>query len=224
MVVLYLGDCLEKMKSVADKSVDLIICDLPYGCLHGDISRGCMKKGKSPYFDNGWDIKIDLVEFWKQIKRIRKNKDTPCIMFCSIKFGNDLINSNSKEFQYEYVWDKQRVSCHMTARIKPMKRTEYIYVFSNKRPFYNLIKIENDKFPHSLISIKHNAGCHKQHPTEKPIDLYKFLIQRYSNSGDTVLDPTFGSGNSGLACIELNRKYIGIEKDNNFFWKFVKKL
>jgi site-specific DNA-methyltransferase (adenine-specific) len=88
------------------------------------------------------------------------------------------------------------------------------------------IQKENDGSTRCIKSVIHNktSSTRGGHPTEKPIDLYKFLIERYSNSGDTVLDPTFGSGNSGLACNELNRKYIGIEKDNNFFWKFVKKI
>ena len=266
MVVLYLGDCLEKMKSVADKSVDLIICDLPFGCLTN-------QSGESKGFDReshkgtnlekklanqsgkgcAWDIKIDLVEFWNQIKRIRKNDHTPTLMFCTTKYGFDLYNSNPKEFRYDLVWDKQRGVSFLTANKMPMRSHEMIYVFSKAGANYNRIDIKGDYKavgggckPSNVYNTKpiytkqlpSNEGkrcalsvianqtkaIKGKHPTEKPIDLYKFLIERYSNSGDTVLDPTFGSGNSGLACNELNRKYIGIEKDNNFFWKFVKKI
>ena len=258
MTTLYLGDCLEKMKSVADKSVDLIICDLPFGCLIGGGGKEKMKRidnnSKDVIAGCPWDIKIDLVEFWKQVKRIRKNDHTPTLMFCTTKYGFDLYNSNPKEFRYDLVWDKQRGVSFLTANKMPMRSHEMIYVFSKAGANYNRIDIKGDfkewKYdPNSIIKnnvygskkritacggdgkrcilsvIDIKGGSRKaSHPTEKPIDLYKFLLERYSNSGDTVLDPTFGSGNSGLACIELNRKYIGIEKDNNFFWKFVKKI
>ena len=262
MVVLYLGDCLEKMKSVADKSVDLIICDLPFGCLiGGGITNMSEEKRKEKYKGhhgttiNGcsWDIKIDLVEFWKQVKRIRKNDHTPTLMFCTTKYGYELIKSNEKEFRYDLVWDKQRGVSFLSANKMPMRSHEMIYVFSKAGANYNRIDIKGDFKP--FISglqkggVKQYGGVEKiqkendgstrciksviqnktsstrgGHPTEKPIELYKFLIERYSNSGDTVLDPTFGSGNSGLACNELHRKYIGIEKDTYFFWKFAKKV
>ena len=277
MVVLYLGDCLEKMKSVADKSVDLIICDLPFGCLIGGggkekINRKAQKlidfrntSGKVTKKLNvyggvisgcSWDIKIELVEFWKQVKRIRKNDHTPTLMFCTTKYGFDLYNSNPKEFRYDLVWDKQRGVSFLTANKMPMRSHEMIYVFSKAGANYNRIDMsgnvtprketsvlhtsrtikassglriqkENDgtkKCPLSVIQFNKLQNSGKLHPTEKPVELYKYLIERYSNSDDTVLDPTFGSGNSGLACNELNRKYIGIEKDNNFFWMFAKKV
>ena len=263
MVVLYLGDCLEKMKSVADKSVDLIICDLPFGCLiGGGITNMSEEKRKEKYKGhhgttiNGcsWDIKIDLVEFWKQVKRIRKNDHTPTLMFCTTKYGYELIKSNEKEFRYDLVWDKQRGVSFLSANKMPMRSHEMIYVFSKAGANYNRIDLEGDFKAYNFKATDKGAGmipnCKRTettndgstrcilsviqspnktlrkttHPTEKPIDLYKFLIERYSNKDDTVLDPTFGSGNSGLACNELNRKYIGIEKDNHFFWKFAKKV
>ena len=256
MVVLYLGDCLEKMKSVADKSVNLIVADLPFGCLIGGGGKEKMKRidnnSKDVIAGCPWDIKIDLVEFWNQIKRIRKNDHTPTLMFCTTKYGYELIKSNEKEFRYDLVWDNEKGVSFLTANKMPMRSHEMIYVFSKAgsnyyrkdvegKPYtmkrkeivnkqYNVIPINEtvnngtrcvlSVINKSLAEAKHKGG----HPTEKPIDLYKFLIERYSNKDDIVLDPTFGSGNSGLACIELNRKYIGIEKDNNFFWKFVKKI
>ena len=260
MVVLYLGDCLEKMKSIPDKSVDLIICDLPFGCLaKQDIKLKYITKerGNNQKDMTGcsWDIKIDLEQFWKQIKRIRKDNHTPTLLFTTVKYGFDLYNSNPKEFRYDLVWDKGRGVSFLTANKMPLRSHEMIYVFSKAGANYNRIdlnekvakrkgRIDIDKSttvkPSSgLMITKENDGTHKcplstikinncagkgKHPTEKPIELYKFLIERYSNKDDVVLDPTFGSGNSGLASKELNRKYIGIEKDNNFFWKFIKKL
>ena len=264
MVTLLLGDCLEKMKGMADKSVDLIICDLPFGCLHPERQRDTSKWYDSAGQARGscsWDIKIDLELFWKEVKRIRKDAHTPCLMFCTTKYGYELIKSNEKEFRYDLVWDKQRGVSFLSANKMPMRSHEMIYVFSKAGAKYNRIDIKGDfkEWKHNLnggtiksntykspdggyaitqttekggdnkrciksvINISGSVGKGK-HPTEKPIELYKFLIERYSDVGDTVLDPTFGSGNSGLASIELRRKYIGIEKDSNFFWKAVKKL
>lgn len=255
MVTLIKGDAIEKMKGIASKSVDLIICDLPYGCLtnqHGVLATG--HKYLSPSATGcAWDIKIDLDLFWKEVKRIRKNDHTPCIHFCTTKFGFDLYNSNPKEFRYDLVWDKQHGVSFLLANKMPMRSHEMIYVFSKAGANYNRIDIKGDfkewktnggiaknivyasqtkrdvrggdgkRCALSVIQTPNGTFNKKnQHPTEKPIDLYKFLIERYSNSGDTVLDPTFGSGNSGKVCVELGRKYIGIEKDTEFYWKAVK--
>ena len=255
MAVLYLGDCLQKMKCIADRSVDLIICDLPFGCLSAPRARCILADGGKLKRDTNekcsWDIKIDLVEFWKQIRRIRKNDHTPCLMFCTTKYGYELIKSNEKEFRYDLVWDKQRGVSFLSANKMPMRSHEMIYVFSKAGANYNRIDIIGDfkawpshktkSYTRTSAGVikaniaNENDGSHRcvlsvitvkkpntfGHPTEKPIDLYKFLIERYSKEGDVVCDPTFGSGNSGFASKELKRKYIGIEKDNNFYWKFV---
>jgi DNA modification methylase len=203
-----------------------------------------------------WDIKIDLELFWKEIKRIRKNEHTPCLMFSTTKYGYELIKSNEKEFRYDLVWDKQRGVSFLTANKMPMRSHEMIYVFSKAGAKFNRIDIKGDfkgwnvkkKNIPSEISVQYSTkrkdsqggdgtrcvlsvinfmgGNRKTtgHPTEKPLDLYKFLIERYSDAGDTVLDPTFGSCNSGLASIVLKRNYVGIEKDNNFYWKAVNKI
>jgi len=260
--VLHHGDCLEKMKLIADKSVDLIICDLPYGCLIGGggaekkrrrfikgIDTGTeIKQTEGTIAGCAWDIKINLEPFWKEVKRIRKDDHTPCLHFCSTKFGVDLINSNPDEFRYDLVWSKSNAVGFLSANKKPMSSHEMIYVFSKKGATYNRIDIEGD-FPkggggssaanfihgiNAMININSTiAGkrCVKsvidlsnkkaigQHPTAKPIDLYRWLITRYSKEGNTVLDPTFGSGNSGFVCRELNRNYIGIEMNEDFFKK-----
>lgn len=247
------GDCLELMKTLPDKSIDLFICDLPYGCLTGGGFKE--RKGGSSYSNQpcAWDIKIDLNAFWIQVERLMKNDNTPIIQFCNTRFGNDLINSKPKWFRYDLVWSKPQGVGFLCANKQPLRSHENIYVFAKKGANYNRIDIEGD-FPNT-ISSKHkrssNQSCYGvedykpvsnegkrcvksvievsnrkgkgQHPTAKPIDLYKFLIERYSKEGDTILDPTFGSGNSGIASVELNRKYIGIEKDEKFFNKFAEK-
>jgi len=252
---LYNADCLEKMKDISDKSVDLIICDLPYGCLIGgggeEVRRRKEANGDVGGVISGcaWDIKINLEEFWKQVKRIRKNDKTPCIHFCSTRYGYDLINSNQAEFRYDIVWNKMRGVGFLSANKKPMNAHEMIYIFSKKGANYNRIDIvggepfvkkskgavaeqygvkrvvgvnTGTRCPISVVE-KYNTAGHtgKQHPTAKPQDLYKWLIERYSNIGDTILDPTFGSCNSGIVARELGRNYIGIEKDKTFFDKAV---
>jgi site-specific DNA-methyltransferase (adenine-specific) len=196
-----------------------------------------------------WDIKIDLEAFWKEVRRIRKSDHTPTIHFCTTKFGYELIQSNPNEFRYDLVWDKQRGVSFLSANKMPMRSHEMIYVFSKAGAFYNRKDIEGDfkntispnhkrsnvsnTLPrvadiHSdnegrrcvLSVIKQSGGVKKGgHPTEKPIDLYKWLIERYCPVGGTVLDPTFGSGNSVFTAYALDRNAIGIEKDEKFYKK-----
>ena len=150
-ITLHNGDCLEIMKSLPDKSIDLIICDLPYGCLTSPRTsigagwREVKKSGEIPELirENkqscAWDIKIDLEVFWKQVKRIRKSDHSPCIHFCTTKFGYELIQSNPSEFRYDLVWDKQRGVSFLTANKMPMRSHEMIYVFSKTGAYYNRI-------------------------------------------------------------------------------------
>ena len=258
---LILGDCLEKMKAIPDKSVNLLVCDLPYGCLTSQTYKGVIDKsgsdlGKTYGEQLTWDIKIDLKKFWIEVKRIVKDDHTPVLMFCNTKFGFDLYNSNPEWFRYDLVWNKNRGISFLSANKMPMKSHEMIYVFSKKGANYYRKDIEGEfkkwtnkgrmktgsvygmgmlgtnegvesdkkRCALSVIQLSTTFASKGQHPTEKPIELYKFLIERYSKEGDVVLDTTFGSGNSGHASIELKRKYIGIEKDNNYFWKMVKSV
>ena len=260
---LYNGDCLNIMKDISANSIDLIICDLPYGCLSSktiSLDRSYRGGGIEKKTATGcpWDVKIDLEKFWEQVKRIRRNEHSPTIHFCTTKFGYELIKSNEKEFRCDLVWDKQRGVSFLLANKMPMRSHEMIYVFSKAGAYYNRKDMEGD-FPNSLVSkkvmerktitgemvpkiIKDNTGKRcvlsvinninkysndrvvKQHPTEKPVELYKFLIERYCPVGGTVLDPTFGSCNSGRASEALNKSYIGIEKDKTFYKKAVKSL
>jgi len=228
------GDCLELMRDLSDNSVDLFMCDLPYGCL------------KVPKTE--WDIKIDLEKFWIQVKRLCKNEHTPVIMFCNTRFGFDLYISNKEWFRYDLVWKKNKGSNFLNANKQPLQAHEMIYIFSKKRPFYkkideyvegakeNIVKCKNDivgiyriKKRDTNVS-KENYRCPKSvldfsihrrklHPTCKSVELYKWLIERYSNEGDMVLDPTAGSFNSGRASLELKRNYIGMEMNNEYFEK-----
>jgi DNA modification methylase len=247
-LTLHHGDCLEIMKEIAANSIDLIICDLPYGCLTngGDLHKKC-----------SWDVKIDLELFWKEIKRIRKNENSPCIHFCTTKFGYDLIKSNPAEFRYDLVWDKMRGVSFLTSGKMPMRSHEMIYVFSKAGAYYHRVdedapgkvtkrfKQDGTKLSDSVsdafrptsgvisptiedgkkcvVSViqldKKTQGGRNKHPTEKPPALYKWLIERYCPEGGTVLDPTFGSGNSVFTAYNMGRNAIGIEKDEAFYEK-----
>ena len=262
---LHNGDCLEVMKTIPDKSVDLIICDLPYGCLTSDRKGKRVGELKDPNNPNSnivivnkpcsWDVKIDLEAFWKQVKRIRKSDHSPTIHFCTTKFGNELINSNPDEFRYDLVWDKQRGVSFLSANKMPMRSHEMIYLFSKAGAFYERVDISGNfqswrvkregqtthcyggakktdteggdgkRCPLSIIQMDGHLSRHKgQHPTEKPCDLYKWLIDRYCPVGGTVLDPTFGSGNSVFTAFAMGRNAIGIEKDETFYKKAEERL
>jgi site-specific DNA-methyltransferase (adenine-specific) len=206
-----------------------------------------------------WDIKIDLVEFWKQVKRLAKDDHSPVLMFCNTKFGNELINSNPKWFRHDLVWDKGRGVSFLSANKMPMKSHEMVYVFSKKGVYYNRIDIKGDfkatprvggmkgskthnvsnvynsrvedtrdtppdeRCAVSVIKVNNSAGKGK-HPTEKPMELYEWLLSRYVRKDGLVLDPTAGSFNSILVAKRLGFKAIGIEMDNKFYWKGVDKL
>jgi site-specific DNA-methyltransferase (adenine-specific) len=258
MVVLslYHGDCLEIMKQIEDNSVDLIICDLPYGCLatgggKQDPNVKPSEGRKIVSLPCAWDIKINLEAFWKEVKRIRKSDHSPTIHFCTTKFGYELIESNRDEFRYDLVWDKGRGVSFLSANKMPMRSHEMIYIFSKAGAYYNRVDIVGDfkawdvKRSHTpslastqyggakrndakggdgkrcVLSVIHNSISFTRsgHPTEKPKELYKFLIERYCPENGTVLDPTFGSGNSVFTAFELNRNAIGIEKDDKFYKK-----
>jgi site-specific DNA-methyltransferase (adenine-specific) len=251
------------MKEIPDKSVDLIICDLQYGCLAGGDRRGEETKKNDPRKAETtlggctWDIKINLEDFWKEVRRIRKSEHSPTIHFCTTKFGFELHASNPDEFRHDLVWDKQRGVSFLSANRMPMRSHEMIYVFSKAGAFYERKDIEGDfkatkrtgkeSKEYDVSAVYNSTVIHKtdtlsdkrcavsvininnsakkgNHPTEKPCDLYKFLIERYCPAGGTILDPTFGSGNSVFTAYKLGRNAISIEKDEKFFEKAVKIL
>lgn len=248
------GDCLEEMKKLPDRSIDLFLCDLPYGCLaktEVNVKReGEYAEGGKAMSACAWDIKIDLEAFWIQVERLMKDDHTPIIHFCNTKFGYELIKSKEKWFRYDLVWNKSRGVGFLCANKMPLRSHENIYVFSKKGARYNRIDIEGDfkqvgggrhnkvvsESIYGTIAstpIPDNEGrrCVKSvievngvtrrgnHPTQKPDDLYKWLIERYSNPGDTILDPTAGSFASCFTAQALGRQAIGIEMNDAFYKK-----
>jgi site-specific DNA-methyltransferase (adenine-specific) len=245
------GDCLEKMRDISSNSIDLIICDLPYGCLMGGGGKEKKKRQEANSGDHiagcSWDVKIDLEAFWKEVKRIRRDEHTPTIHFCSTRFGYELIKSNEREFRYDIVWNKSNAVGFLTANKKPMASHEMIYVFSKAGATYKRLDISGN-FPAggggrgktnflsiagmpntsttvagkrcvtSVVSVA-NKKTKGGHPTQKPEELYRWLIERYSAPGGTVLDPTFGSGTSVFTAHKMGRNAIGIEKDKTFYDK-----
>ena len=221
------GDCLEKMKDIPDKSIDMILCDLPYG------TTACK-----------WDSIIPLEPMWEQLKRVIKPNGA-IVMTASQPFTTTLIASNMKMFKYCWVWDKGVPSGFNYARFQPMRKHEDILVFYAKAPTYDSQGDPYDKpvtykMAHSESDSSHMThsrkgeyatATHKRkhsilrfdkvrngvHPTQKPVALMEYLIKTYTNEGETVLDFTMGSGTTGVACKNLNRDFIGIEFDAEYF-------
>jgi DNA modification methylase len=249
------GDCLEVMKDISANSIDLIICDLPYGCLT-NAGKPKITVEKSEQYGKGiiqsepggcmWDVKIDLAQFWEQAKRILKNEHSPVIHFCTTKFGYELIKSNESWFRYDLVWDKGVGVSFLQANKMPMRSHEMVYVFSKAGAYYNRVDISGN-FPkyvtqrglskqyaqqriagkeggdgkRCVLSVIQNVKSKTRdgHPTEKPVTLYSWLIERYCPADGTVLDPTFGSGNSVFTAFNMGRNAIGIEKNDAYFNK-----
>jgi len=216
----------------------------------GKSKGGLMYSAKSGC---SWDIKIDLEKFWEQVKRLAKDDHTPVIHFCNTRFGAELIASNPSWFRYDLVWSKSNGVGFLSANKQPLRSHENIYVFSKKGSYYQRIDLKGD-FPAggggrsksnvypslegipNLGTTKEGVRCVKSvieiankkikngHPTQKPAELYKWLIERYSKEGDVVLDPTAGSFTSVEVAAGLNRKAIGMEMDEGFFEKAKKKL
>jgi len=230
-IQLFKGDCLEIMKDIPEGSVDMILCDLPYG------TTKCK-----------WDIIIPFEPLWEQYNRIIKDNGA-IVLFGSQPFSSELIHSNIKNFKYEIIWDKVNISNPMLAKKQPLKSHENILVFYKKQPTYNpqmtegkkwsrggsgaksskhnsfeiTLKREcipdktNLKYPKTIWKESNSNRMSRFHPTEKPINLLQNLIKTYTNEGDTILDNCMGSGSTGVACINTNRKFIGIEKDDTYF-------
>ena len=227
-IKLYNSDCLIEMKNIPDKSIDMILCDLPYG------TTACK-----------WDVVIPFEPLWEQYKRIIKDRG-PIVLFGSEPFSSYLRMSNIKNYKYDWVWEKSRPANFMSAKNQPMKYHENILVFSKLKHFYNPIKFKgyknhastirkgksniygiesningidtNDmKYPKSIIQIKSTDSTQNVHPTQKPVALLEYLIKTYTLEGETVLDNCMGSGSTGVACVNTKRNFIGIEKDPEYF-------
>lgn len=226
-IELYNDDCLKLLDSITHKA-DLFIMDLPYG-----------------QTDCEWDKTIDLDSLWLKLTKIAK-PTTPFIFFTTTKFGYELIKSNEKWFRYDLVWSKTNTTTgFLNSKKMPLRSHEMIYVFYQKLPTYNVnlfhTKVSSTKkierkdtiygkspyscrttyeprLPKSVMEFGiNNNRTAANHPTEKPIELLKWIIKYYSNEGDVVLDPCMGSGSTGVACKELNRYFIGIELNKDFY-------
>ena len=226
MIDLRHGDCLELMKDIPAGSVDLVLTDPPYG------TTACK-----------WDSIIPFEELWKGYCRIIKD-DGAIILFGSEPFTSILICSQISLFRYDLIWDKQKGCDFLNANRKPLKSHENILVFYKKSPTYNkqywystpYKKINGNKKQSSVYHDSHDVDTEstdgkrnplsilsfprdgsRVHPTQKPVALLEYLIKTYTNEGETVLDNCMGSGSTGVACVNKNRRFIGIELDYKYF-------
>ena len=224
MFELLQGDCLELMKGVPDKSIDMILCDLPYGTTR-----------------NKWDSIIPFEPLWEQYERVIKDNGA-IVLTAQTPFDKVLGTSNLKLLRYEWIWQKSKPTGHLNAKKMPMKEHENVLVFYKKLPTYNpqgLVLLETPieqtrtnsdnygsmnkrtvqlvtGYPTSVVAfpVESYKG---QHQTQKPVALFEYLIKTYTNEGETVLDNCMGSGTTGVACKNLNRNFIGMELDENYF-------
>jgi site-specific DNA-methyltransferase (adenine-specific) len=231
-------DCLIGMQTIPDKSVDMILCDLPYG------TTACK-----------WDVIIPFDKLWQQYERIIKDNGA-IVLTASQPFTSLLVVSNMKLFKYCLVWDKVSKSDVMNAKNKPLKQHEDVCIFSkgttancsnkkmnyfpigvtepNRKPIKNstakgrafnplrpshkeVYSYQGGNYPSSLIKFSNANRLNALHPTQKPVALFEYLIKTYTNEGQTVLDNCMGSGTTAIACINTNRNYIGFEKDETYF-------
>ena len=228
------GDCLELMKRIPDGSVDMILCDLPYG------TTAC-----------AWDAVIPFEPLWAEYRRITK-PCAPIVLTASQPFTTALIASNMSMFKYEWIWEKSRATGHALCNVRPMKAHESVLVFCRERETYNPQKadgkpykspysragnsyaekqapefntgsVRNDNLdgkrtPRSVLLFKNaNYEGKTAHPTQKPVALMEYLIRTYTHEGMTVLDNCMGSGTTGAACANTGRNFIGIEMDEKYF-------
>lgn len=222
---LFQGDCLDIMKKIPDKSIDMILCDLPYGVTQ-----------------NKWDTVIPFDKLWEQYNRILKENGA-VVLFSQMPFTAELVHSNLSNFKYMWIWYKHYRRGFLNAKKQPLRTTENICVFYRKQCIYNpkmrtgilrtkgnsskqrgcygkykALNIKNDQYyPTDILDFAGVPNNELYHATQKPVDLLKYLIETYTNDGETVLDNCMGSGSTGVACIESNRNFVGIELDENYF-------
>ena len=232
MIRLYNGDCLELMKEIPDGSIDMILCDLPYG------TTACK-----------WDSVIPFEPLWEHYNRVIKDNGA-IALFGREPFSSYLRMSNIKNYKYDWIWDKVSVVGFANAKKMPLYNVEYILVFYKKLPTYNpqgvvrvnreikngnTHKVRSDNkgitainggrfkerykqeftnYPKQILTFNRESGYH---PTQKPVALLEYLIKTYTNEGEVVLDNCMGSGSTGVACKNTNRSFIGIELDRYYF-------
>ena len=237
MINLQQGDCLELMKGIPDGSVDMILCDLPYGTSA-----------------SVWDKVIQSDKLWKQYRRIIKPRGA-IVLFASGQFTNKLINSQNDIYRYKWIWEKNRKGNFVNANNRPMTSYEEICVFSKgitantkntdlkmnyypqglieinktrkhgdtkfgtmagKRPSHKKVTVQKfTNYPSDVLSF--DAENKPQHPTQKPVPLLEYLIKTYTHEGETVLDNCMGAGSTGVACVNTGRSFIGMELEEKYF-------
>ena len=228
---IYNEDCLEGMKRIPDKSVDMILCDLPYG------TTAC-----------SWDTIIPFEPLWEQYERVIKDNGA-IVLFGQEPFSSNLRSSNFKLYRYDWIWEKDNHTNFLNIKKQPAKRHELISVFYKKQPTYNpqmwegkenhsvgnqigkMVEREylggkfalketqksNLKYPISILRFKGEGRGKAVHPTQKPVALFEYLIKTYTNKGETVLDNCMGSGTTAIACLNTDRQYIGFELDEDYY-------
>ncbi|HAD68277.1 MAG TPA: cytosine methyltransferase [Acinetobacter radioresistens] len=226
-ITLMHGDCLERMKEIESGSVDMILCDLPYG------TTCC-----------SWDAVIPFEPLWAEYKRVIKENGA-IVLFSAQPFTAMLIASNLKMYRYEWIYEKPSAKGFMNVNIQPLRAHENIEVFYKRKPTYNPIKTKGhnrqrakrrdigceaygktlklneydstERFPRSVQVFSADTQNSSLHPTQKPVALCEYLIRTYTHAGETVLDNCMGSGSTGVACINTDRGFIGIEKEQKYF-------
>lgn len=221
------GDCLEQLKAVPDNSVDLILTDPPYG------TTACK-----------WDSIIPFGPLWAELKRVIKPNGA-IILFGTEPFSSLLRASNIKQFRYDWIYEKPAATGFLNAKKQPLRAHEIISVFYARQPTYNPQKItgqrrkqsarldinsecygkaikrtvydSTERYPRSVQVFNSDKQKESLHPTQKPVALIEYLVKTYTNENETVLDFTMGSGTTGVACVNTNRKFIGIELDPGYF-------
>ena len=222
---IYNEDCLKGMRRIPDKSVDMILCDLPYG------TTACK-----------WDTIIPFEPLWEQYKRVIKDHGA-IVLTSSQPFTSALVMSNPKWYKYSWVWNKSRAANGPIARFQPLKYHEDVLVFGNGRTEYNPQGLkyigkevsqggessdvvggrtrnkryiqQYTNYPSSIQVFKNESNT--IHPTQKPVALFEYLIRTYTNEGETILDNCMGSGTTAIACINTDRNFIGFELDETYF-------
>ena len=237
-IKLYCGDCLEEMKNIPDKSIDMILCDLPYGCLSRNNPNA------------QWDNIIQLDKLWEQYNRIIKDNGA-IVLFAQGMFTAQLMMSNPNMWRYNLIWDKTLPTGFLNAKRMPLRSHEDILVFYKSLPTYNpqmtigkplhskgtsykTKELTNncygdmsgtddsrsgstEKYPTSIVRFQKPHPSCAVHPTQKSTELCEWLIKTYTNEGETVLDNCMGSGSTGVAAINTNRNFIGMELTENYF-------
>lgn len=229
---IYNMDCLEGMKGIPDKSVDMILCDLPYGT----TAR------------NKWDTIIPFDKLWAQYNRVIKDNGA-IVLTAQTPFDKVLGSSNIKNLKYEWIWRKESGTGFLNAKKMPLKDHENVLVFYKKLPTYNpqmrtgfkpyitkkgggssnynpdkgaITVSDGERFP--LTSLMFKRDKDKFHPTQKPVALFEYLIKTYTNEGETILDNCMGSGTTAIACLNTNRNFIGFELDKEYYDKSIDRI